>query len=101
MLHNETYLRDDRLTSPEVYVVCRQTSEHLLLEFGTIEEIAQSKHTRFEHSSRERYTLYLLRFHPHLAKMPANVRMTPLQATGRDVGPFLGKSVAQTTENSK
>jgi 4-amino-4-deoxy-L-arabinose transferase-like glycosyltransferase len=94
LLHNITFLRDDRLTVPEAYVICRHFDGPLLAEFGDAEEILQSAQTRGEASPADRWTLYLLRFHPHLARMPGNVRISPLQATGRAFGPFLGQELA-------
>jgi hypothetical protein len=94
LLHNITFLRDDRLTAPQVYLVCRHEEEAALAEYGVARELARSARTRGEGSAEQRWTLYDLRFHPHLARMPGDVRISPLQATGRAPGPFLGRSLA-------
>ncbi len=100
ILHNETYLRDERLPSREVYLICRPRDEPLLKEYGQLQMLAQSRRTRFERSSADRYTLYSLSFNPDLKRVPGDVRMTPLQATGRDPGPFLGKPVIETAHRA-
>jgi 4-amino-4-deoxy-L-arabinose transferase-like glycosyltransferase len=94
LLHNLTFLRDDRIAAPEAFVVCRQRDESALTEYGVAERVAQSAKARGELSPGDRWTLYRLRFHPHLARMPGDVRISPLQATGRQPGPFLGRSFA-------
>jgi 4-amino-4-deoxy-L-arabinose transferase-like glycosyltransferase len=94
LLHNLTFLRDDRIKQAEVYLICRQRDQTALAEYGIAERLAQSGHARGESSPDDRWTLYKLRFHPHLARVPGDVRISPLQATGRRPGPFLGHSVA-------
>jgi 4-amino-4-deoxy-L-arabinose transferase-like glycosyltransferase len=96
LLHNDTYLLDDRITDPSVLVICRQRYEPYLRLYGTAEMVEQSHRARYEHSRDDRYTLYNLTFFPHLTRAPANVRMTPLQATGREPGPYLNKIPVQT-----
>src|SRR5262249_30225569 len=64
LLHNLTFLRDDRLTAPEVYLVCRQRDEAALAEYGVAVRLLQSPKTRAEASPDDRWTLYHLRFHP-------------------------------------
>src|SRR5262249_43993530 len=94
LLHNLTFLRDDRIKQAEVYLICRQRDEATLAEYGVAERLVQSGHARGEASPHDRWTLYKLRFYPHLARVSGDVRISPLQATGRRPGPFLGRSVA-------
>lgn len=94
LLHNLTFLRDDRLTAPEVYLICREQDEKALAEYGVAERLLQSSKTRGEESPKDRWTLYRLRFHANLARMPGDVPISPNQATGRSSGPFLGRSLA-------
>ena len=94
LLHNLTFLRDDRITAPEINLVCRASDEAVLGEFGVAEHLAGSSQTRGEQSPLDRWSLVRLRFHPNLARMPGNVRITPMQATGRALGPYLGRSLA-------
>ena len=88
-LHNATFLRSDRFEEPTVYIVCRKSDEKSLQEYGTVEQLDQSRKSRGEESPADRFTLYRLRSHPHLERVPGNVRITPMQATGRKRGPYL------------
>jgi 4-amino-4-deoxy-L-arabinose transferase-like glycosyltransferase len=101
LLHNNTYLLDEQITTPQVLVVCRQRYLCHLEPYGTTELLAQSKRARYERSADERYSLYALTFYLQLQRVPANVRMTPLQATGRAEGPFLGQSAAPTAQTAQ
>lgn len=94
LLHNLTFLRDDRLDVPEVFLICRCKDEDLLKGFGKAELILKSSETRAEEWPGDRWALYSLRFHPHLERMNGNVRISPLQATGRKAGPYLTRSLA-------
>ena len=98
ILHNVTYLRDEKYSMPEVYVLCRASDEPTLTEYGNVRPVVQSKKTRFEKSPLDRYTLYELRFHPYLSRVPGNIRMTPIQATGRDKGPYLDRTLTDRAE---
>ncbi len=91
LLHNHTFLRDDRIASADVYVICRQRDEMHLAKYGVARMLTQSAKARGELTTVDRWTLYELRFHPHLARMPGDVRISPMQATGRRPGPFLGE----------
>jgi hypothetical protein len=90
LLHNHTFLRDDRIETATAYVICRQRDEAVLAEYGNAQMLAQSAKARGELSQGDRWTLYKLKFHAHLVRLPGNVRISPLQATGRKPGPFLG-----------
>jgi 4-amino-4-deoxy-L-arabinose transferase-like glycosyltransferase len=88
LLHNASFLRSDRIDAPEVYVVCRKSDEESLKEFGTVEQLNQSRKSRGEESIKDRFTLYKLRFDPHLERVH-DERISPMQATGRKRGPYL------------
>lgn len=90
LLHNHTFLLDDRIETPTAFVICRQRHEANLTEYGSARIVAQSAKARGELSPMDRWTLYELQFHPHLVRVPADVRISPLQATGRRPGPYLG-----------
>jgi 4-amino-4-deoxy-L-arabinose transferase-like glycosyltransferase len=89
LLHNLTFLRDDRLTALEVYLICRQRDQEALSEYGVAQMLAQSQHARGETCADDRWTLYKLRLQPHLARFSGDVRISPLQATGRQKGPYV------------
>jgi 4-amino-4-deoxy-L-arabinose transferase-like glycosyltransferase len=88
LLHNETYLRDERITSDEVFVVMRGLDEDRLREFGRSEVVLRSRHSAMEHCPEDRWTLFRLHYHPGLARRPA-ASVSALQATGRAKGPYL------------
>ena len=100
-LHNTTFLRGENLNVSEVYVVCRMRDEVALKEYGHVRPLVQSKKTRFETSPIDRYTLYALRFHSDLARVPANVRMTTMQCSGREEGPHLKLPRTDRTDRSR
>jgi hypothetical protein len=89
LLHNLTFLRGDDLVEPEVYVLCRTADHAALLLYGAVEMLAQSQHTRGEHSSDDRWALFRVRFHPGLKRLPAGLRISPAQAAGLEDGPYL------------
>src|SRR5581483_1180355 len=60
LLHNLTYLRDESIPGPEVYVVARARDEAALAAYGTSEVVLQSRHTRGEESPADRWTLFLV-----------------------------------------
>jgi 4-amino-4-deoxy-L-arabinose transferase-like glycosyltransferase len=90
LLHNHTFLRDERIAVQTACVICRQRDEVILAQYGTVRILAQSAKARGELSPADRWTLYELQYHPHLERVPGNVRISPMQATGRKPGPFLG-----------
>ena len=98
LLHNDTYLHDDQITAPTVAVICQQRYEPYLNLYGKPRAVLQTRHARYERSVDDRYTLYELTFYPNLMRVTAELRMTPLQATGRDVGPFLGQTSQETAQ---
>jgi 4-amino-4-deoxy-L-arabinose transferase len=89
LLHNLTYLRDESIPGPEVYVVARARDEAALAAYGKSEVVLQSRHTRGEESPADRWTLFLVRLDEHLERRPADLPMSPMQVTGRAEGPYL------------
>lgn len=89
LLHNWTYLRSDRIRESEIYVIGRGHEEAELAKYGTPKVVLQSKQTRGESSPQDRWTLFRLRFHDHLTRVPANLDIRPMQASGRAAGPYL------------
>jgi 4-amino-4-deoxy-L-arabinose transferase-like glycosyltransferase len=89
LLHNLTFLRDERIAGPEVCVVARARDKAALAAFGTARVLLQSRHTRGETSPADRWTLFLVRLDDHLQRRPADLYISPLQVTGRAEGPYL------------
>jgi 4-amino-4-deoxy-L-arabinose transferase-like glycosyltransferase len=89
MLHNITFLRDGRFDFREAYLIARPWQVRELPEYGQGREIARSAHTWGEWGPHDRLTLYRVRFHDHLARHQGPVYISPMQATGRAVGPML------------
>ncbi len=102
LLHNLTYLRDDRLTVPVVYVIARGPAEGALATLGSVDRVDASPDS---HESAVtlpdgrvvrygNFTLFRLRFDPHLRRYPAPPHVTSLQAMERsestDPGPWCG-----------
>jgi 4-amino-4-deoxy-L-arabinose transferase-like glycosyltransferase len=88
LLHNVTFLLDDHITAPELYLIARAKTAKALRRFGTHEVLLQSVHSRYQFSPDDRYTLFRVHLDPGLAHQ-SGVRISPMQATGRAPGPFL------------
>jgi 4-amino-4-deoxy-L-arabinose transferase-like glycosyltransferase len=99
-LHNLTFLLDERIRDPEVYVIARASDEAALKSYGVTERLLQSQRTRAERSVEDRFTLFLLHFRDGLPRVSANVRISPMQATGRAPGPFLTPTTSQVAARS-
>jgi hypothetical protein len=87
LLHNATFLLDERVEGPEVYVVARRLRVPALASFGDCDCLYESGSSRGEPSPDYRLGLYRLRLHA-----PGSVRtahVSPMQATGRASGPWL------------
>jgi 4-amino-4-deoxy-L-arabinose transferase-like glycosyltransferase len=89
MLHNLTFLRDNRLDPDEVYLILRRRYGPELMRYGTAEVVWESLHSKHQGEPDDRYALYRLHFHPDLVRCSGDVHFTPLQATLRNWGPFL------------
>ncbi len=94
LIHNITFLRDQRITAPEVYVLARSHRRKFIQEeLGDCEVIDRSSRSRRETSPEERWTLFLVRFKPGLVRYPVPT-VSVLQAmdrgTGAQAGPYCG-----------
>jgi 4-amino-4-deoxy-L-arabinose transferase-like glycosyltransferase len=92
LLHNLTFLRDQDLHQPDVYIITRASDAAKLQTMGTVEQLAQSTHTRRERSPSDRFTLFHLTFSPTLKRYPAPPpdQITTMQAMDRSPGPWCG-----------
>jgi 4-amino-4-deoxy-L-arabinose transferase-like glycosyltransferase len=90
LLHNLTFLRDQRITAPAVWVVTRHRDIDKLKELGQVEARDESAHTRRERNADDRFTLFHLRFRPGLDRYPVPSYINTLQAMGRQKGPDCG-----------
>jgi hypothetical protein len=89
LIHNLTFLLDERIHDPVVYVVGRGRDEAELRKYGAPRVVLQSQWTRGDPSPLHRWTLFCLRFKEDLIRKPANLRLSPMQASGRAAGPFV------------
>ena len=94
LIHNITFLRDQRITAPEVYVLARAHRRKFIQEeLGDCEVIDRSSRSRRETSPEERWTLFRVRFKPGLVRYPVPT-VSVLQAmdrgTGAQAGPYCG-----------
>jgi 4-amino-4-deoxy-L-arabinose transferase-like glycosyltransferase len=89
MLHNITFLRDDRLPEGDLYVLSRPMHVQAAGQLGRVEELARSSFSRGEKEPSQRLILYRIRLFPHVARLPGDVYISPMQATGRALGPVL------------
>jgi 4-amino-4-deoxy-L-arabinose transferase-like glycosyltransferase len=89
LLHNATFLRDER-HGEELYLITRRFHAPLLGEYGSIALQFESARSRDEWQAlgaQTRYGLYRLRLHAGLARAEGPVYISPMQATGRAPGP--------------
>jgi 4-amino-4-deoxy-L-arabinose transferase-like glycosyltransferase len=89
MLHNFTFLCDDRLPEGDLYVLSRPMHVQDAGQLGRVEELARSTFSRNEKEPGQRLTFYRIRLYPNVARRPGGVYISPLQATGRALGPVL------------
>ena len=93
LAHNLTYLRDERITSPQMYVITHYANRKFLSTLGEWQEIDQSRRARHEQSPEQRYTLFLLTFKPGVKRYPAppiSVLQALYRGEGAEAGPFCG-----------
>ncbi|HUU21665.1 MAG TPA: phospholipid carrier-dependent glycosyltransferase [Phycisphaerae bacterium] len=89
-LHNLTWLLDEAITAPEVYVVARARQELELRRYGALAPVLQSRRSRRETSPADRLTLFHLAFRRDLKRYPRPKHVSPMQAMSREPGPNLG-----------
>jgi len=90
LVHNLSYLRDERIRWPEVYLITRFGDAEKLAQLGEAEVVVQSEKGHREKSPKERFTLFRLRFKPDLVRYPATQPIGVLQGLERAPGPWLG-----------
>jgi 4-amino-4-deoxy-L-arabinose transferase-like glycosyltransferase len=90
-LHNLTFVRDERVRSPDIYVVTRYNRLPLLKQYGQVEPMLQCKQARRETSKEDRWTLFHVHLRDDLERKSASVRITPMQAMYREPGPDLDR----------
>lgn len=100
LLHNLTFLRDQRITAPAVWVITRHRDIDELKPLGQVEVRDVSAHTRRERNADDRFTLFYLRFRPDLERYPVPSYINTLQAMGREKGPYLGKPLTRPSDNN-
>jgi hypothetical protein len=90
LLHNLTFLRDDRLKARDVWVIARACELGSLKEFGEVDIKLMSKKSRREEVPL--WTLYQLHLKDDLRRVERK-QITPMQAMYRDPekGPRLGE----------
>jgi 4-amino-4-deoxy-L-arabinose transferase-like glycosyltransferase len=89
-IHNLTFLADEKLPR-DLFVVSRAGHESEIAQYGDVERIATSAHTRREKSPADRLTLFRVKLHENLPRYStAGVSISPMQTQGRAPGPFLG-----------
>ncbi len=91
LLHNLTYLRDETIGAPTVYVVTRARDGSELGTLGAVRIVDQSAKSRRERDPGDRFTLFSLTFDKNLKRYPATRPIDVLQAMQRRPGPFLGR----------
>src|SRR5262249_52644484 len=90
LLHNLTFLLDENVRAPEVYVVTRARDQQVLDRLGQTETMAQSVRSYGEHSPADRFTLFRLTFRPGLPRYPLPAYVGVMQAMERKKGPWCG-----------
>jgi 4-amino-4-deoxy-L-arabinose transferase-like glycosyltransferase len=90
LLHNLTFLRDEKITAPDVYVVTRAKDEPLLRQYGDVSNETQSPQSHNEGGPQGRFTLFHLTFRSDLLRYPAPEKITNMQGLLRTPGPFCG-----------
>lgn len=88
-LHNLSFVRDDRVRSPDVYVVTRYNRMPVLKKYGEVEPLLKCKQSRRETSEEDRWTLFRVHLREDLPRKNAAVRISPMQAMYRVPGPDL------------
>ena len=94
LLHNLTFLRDQAIAAPTVYVIARSTSRPQLDQLGIVALVDHSTDSHEAGGRFGNFALFRLTFDPHLKRYPAPTRITSMQAMeraeGTDPGPFCG-----------
>jgi 4-amino-4-deoxy-L-arabinose transferase-like glycosyltransferase len=94
LLHNLSFVRDDRVRDTDVYVVTRHRVMWELAKYGHVEPLLRCTQSRRETSEMDRWTLFRLQRRADLTLKSTNVRISPMQAMYRELGPDLDKEEA-------
>lgn len=91
LLHNATFLRDERLGTDEFFLVSRRGFLADVTRCATATPLFESRRSRDEGAlgPNGRFGLYRVRLHEGLVKHRGPVYVSPMQATGRSPGPEL------------
>jgi hypothetical protein len=89
VLHHLSFLRDDRITYPEVFVVARAREQPRIEKYGQADIVLQSRHSRREESPQDRWTLFHVRLRDDLERKSGDVPISPMQAMYRVDAPNL------------
>jgi 4-amino-4-deoxy-L-arabinose transferase-like glycosyltransferase len=94
LLHNLSYLRDEKIKARQVYVITRARDEGKLKLLGEPVIVDQSEQSHDIAGPEGRFTLFKLTFDPNLRRYPAPQHITSLQAMERDLsGPWCGPAL--------
>ena len=91
LLHNLTFLRDERIRQPAVYVITRARDHPRLETLGRVQIVSQSLNSHDDNGEvGGLFTLFYLQYDPNLQRCLAPQRITSLQAMYREKGPYCG-----------
>jgi 4-amino-4-deoxy-L-arabinose transferase-like glycosyltransferase len=90
LLHNLSFLRDERITAPTVMVICRSNDRYQLDQMGSTQLIDQSKKSHEQDDFFGPLSLYRLTFRTDLVRYPLPTVISSLQAMERAPGPWCG-----------
>lgn len=95
LLHNLSFLGASEISAPEVFVVAIASLKDELSTWGSVETLETSLRIPRARTSKDRLTLFRLRFDNQIERIPAhNIRVSPMQAMNRAAGPQLNPQVA-------
>ena len=89
-VHNLTFLLDEQIRNESVYLISRKKDFPKLQKYGTSVILLESSYARRETSPGDRFALFHLNFHNNLQRHPPPPYISPMQAMGREPGPFIG-----------
>ena len=89
VLHNLSFLRDEKIPNGHVYVIARLAAEQELADYGDTEILSASAQRATSRRDADRWALYRVQLHPDLPKLRNNLRISALQAMEREPGPYL------------
>ncbi len=94
LIHNITFLRDQKIAASSVYVVARRLEEPYIQQVLGVETIeAQSLRTRAARNRDDNWTLFHITFKPDLKRYPApavSVLQALYRGEGEKQGPYCG-----------